>query len=72
MIQFVFEAQLLPEDHRAGIRLELRGRDAQLPSLTLSDTSAGLIPLLPAFTTGDTHPNPSPQEQEDGAIEHRP
>jgi hypothetical protein len=28
MIQFVFEAQLLPEDHRAGMRLELRGRDA--------------------------------------------
>jgi hypothetical protein len=28
MIQFVFEAQLLPEDHKAGMRLELRGREA--------------------------------------------
>jgi hypothetical protein len=26
MVQFVFEAQLLPEDHRAGMRLELKGR----------------------------------------------
>lgn len=25
-VQFIFEAQLLPEDHRAGMRLELRGR----------------------------------------------